>query len=332
MITQNEIKVTDSGNGYVIGELQEGHKVLTYLKPGALVCLFDGVDTLLSTVASKMPTAKRAKSSEKENYGGFNAFNSYAEAMETFRNKPESVVKFEAAELRIKDTSESGTQVDFDVTGDFIDMGRYMEGIPEVMGQMHNGNARNRRVNLMVNLNYSGGTNHKEILARSERVLRLVDALEAGGVRTQVIGIESTECGHTEVILKRHDEPLTISDLAVVTHSEFLRRIIFRINEQSKTWEGGYGSSVNFSHRMTPEIIEGDNNNEMDIVIDANLRGETTQRGFDQLERLLVWEMSKPVPEVSSIKLDTNGIFFNPNGARDDDSIRREGQEVINEK
>ena len=53
---------------------------------------------------------------------------------------------------------------------------------------------------------------------------------------------------------------------------------------------------------------------------------------FDQIERLLVWEMSKPVTEVSSIKLDRNGVWFNPTGSRSEEDIKREGQEVINGK
>lgn len=146
-------------------------------------------------------------------------------------------------------------------------------------------------------------------------------------------GAESSECNHTEVVLKRHDEPLTISDLAVVTHPEFLRRVIFRIIEQSKTFSYGYGSAVMFGQQLTPEVIESGNVNEMDIVIDGNFRdNDTVDESFDQLERLLVWEMSKPVPEVSSIRVDATGLKFNSNGARSDSEIQREGLEVIKDE
>lgn len=331
MISQNDIKVVDSGSGYVIGELPQKHKHLTYMRPSALVVLADGVDNLLNMVAEKMPDAAREKSSASTGRTEFNAFDTYDEALTTFRTEPQKVVSFNPAELTIKDSNEAGSQVEYDVTGDYIDMGRFMEGIPEVMGSMRNGNSRNRRVNITINLNYSAWVNHSAILHRGERILRLVDALEAGGVRTSLVGIESTQCGHTEVILKRHEEPLTISDLAVVTHPEFLRRIVFRINEHSKTWQDGYGSSVAFSDALVPEIIEGDNINELDILVDTNISGiQTINNLFDQLERLLVWEMSKPVPEVSSVKLDSKGIWFNPNGARSESDIRREGQDVIN--
>lgn len=332
MITSDEIKVVDNGNNYTIGEIRETHPHLRYLKRGALVTLFDGVDTALDFVTDKMPEPKRSGSSDNEGNGRFNTFSSYKEAMDIFRNKPEQVVKFDASELRIKDVGESGSEVEFDVTGDYIDMGRYMEGIPEVMGTMHNGNARNRRANIVINLSYSGSTDQSIVLHRSERLLRLIDALEAGGVRSMLTAIESSQTSHLEIVVKQHDEPLTITDLAVVTHPEFLRRPVFRIIEHSKTFEWGYGSSILFSRALTPEIIEGGNNSELDIIIDGNLRSkDSVDKGFDQLEKLLVWEMSKPVTEVSSIKLDDKGIWFNPNGARSESEIKREGMEIINE-
>ena len=336
MIDQQDIKVNNSGAKFTVGELTKDNNKLTYLREGALICNFDGVDTMLDYIKKEMPTAQRGKSSENErddDDGDFNAFRSYKEAMNTFKNQPEKVVKFDPAELRIKDDSESGSIVDYDVVGDYIDMGRFMEGIPEAWGSMRNGNARNRRVNILVNLNQMWNVRHADITHRGERILRLVDALEAGGVRTQIVGIESNECGHTEVILKRHEDPLTISDLAVVSHPEFLRRIIFRVNEHSKTWDYGYGSAVKFSDALShrPELIDSDMNDEMNILVDSNMRGKSSiDETFDQLEKLLIWEMSKPVPEVDAVKVDENGIYFNPNGARDDDEVQREGQAAIN--
>lgn len=331
MLEPHELKQTDKGVGYFIGEIKTQHPHLTYLRPTTIVTLFDGVDTALDFVTEKMPTAKEAKSSISTGRDGFNAFKNYQEALDTFRLHPEKLVTFDPAELRIKDADEVGNTVDYDVTGDYIDMGRYMEGIPESVGTMHQGNARNRRVNIIINLNQWHVIPHGIITHRGERILRLIDALEAGGVRTMLTGIESSECNHTEVIIKQHDEPLTITDLAIVSHPEFLRRIIFRIIEHSKTFGYGYGDALRFGGLLTPEIIEGTNVNELDIVIDSNFSNKASvDKAFDQLERLLVWEMSKPVPEVGSVKLDNKGIYFNPNGARAEADIRREGLEAIN--
>jgi len=330
MINVSDIKVDFKTNGVTVGELGHDDPRFRYLKPGTIVVLADGVGELMDMVGEKMSTPKQDGDSDA-NYGGdFWTFKSFKEAVNIFRNKPESVVKYDPAELSIRDNDESGTQVEYDVTGDFIDMGRFMEGIPEAVGTMRAGNARNRRVNFVINLNQWANVKAKDVIHRGERILRLVDALEAGGVRCQLTGIDSNECAHIEVVIKQHQEPLTITDLAVALHTDFKRRIVFRIDEYSKTWDYGYGSPFVFSQALTPEVLYGGNNNELDIMIGSSLQGVEYIDGlFDKLERLLVWEMNKPVPEVESIKLDKEGIYFSPNGYRAEADIRREGLEAI---
>lgn len=331
MIPQDEQTIVDSGTGYTISEMKTQSKVLPYLKTGAIVTVFEGIDRMLDFITEKMPEAKRGGHSADTGRDSFHTFDTYEEAMDTFRKHPEKVVKFDPAELRVKDVNESGTNVEYDVTGDFIDMGRYMEGIPESVGTMRSGNARNRRVSILLSLAQTARIDKDVIAHRGERILRLIDALETGGIRTQLTGIESSQCSHIEIVLKHHDEPLTITDLAVAIHPDFLRRAIFRVIEHSKTYESGYGSAIVFEHSIKPELVENPNNDELDIIVDGNFRDNTTvDRMFDKLEKLLVWEMSKPVPEVSSVRLKANGLYFNPNGARSESEIRREGLEVIN--
>lgn len=333
MIDPDTIKVRDSGVGYTVGTLiPAADKNFTFIKQGALVVKFDGLDNMLEYVTKNMPHARRGEASANTDRDDFNSFNNYEEALETFRNHPEKVVEFNPAELRIKDESESGQTVDYDVVGDYIDMGRYMEGIPESWGSMRNGNARNRRVNITVNLNQTWNIHHRDVTHRGERILRLVDALEAGGVRTQLTVVEATQCGWSELTIKKHEEPLTISDLAVASHPEFLRRVIFRINEHSDTWDWGYGNSRNFSNVLDdkPQILHADSNDEINIFIDGDMRGDAIDKRFDEAEKLLVWEMSKPQPEVDAIKIANYGLYFSPNGARSDEDIIREGKEAIN--
>lgn len=332
MIDSHEIKVMAQGTGYTVGEMPSQHKDLTYLKQGALVCLFDGLDNMLEYVGMLKPV--KGQESEATGDPDFHTFPTYQETLEVFRQRPESVSKFDPSELRIKDESESGQTVEYDVVGDYIDMGRHMEGIPESWGSMHNGNARNRRVNIIVALSQIWSVDHEDINKRGERILRLVDALEAGGVRTRLTGIESTQCGHTEVTIKRHEEVLTITDLAVLSHSEFLRRILFRVKENSETFHWGYGHARKFAEAVNnkPEILHADNNDEMNILIGSDMNGKSfIDEQFDKLEKLLVWEMSKPVPEVDAVKVDDRGIYFEPNGYRSEEEIRREGLEAINE-
>jgi len=336
MIRQDELTKVDQGSGYFIGEIKTQHPKFQHLERETLVGLFDGLDTMLEFITENMKTPKSStfdSSADRGHDGGFHTFETYDKALDIFRNKPEQVVKFDPSELRIKDESEAGTFVEYDVVGDYIDMGRYMEGIPESWGSMKNGNARNRRVNIIINLSQHAGIDEKDIAHRGERILRLVDALEAGGVRCQLRGIESTACNHVELIFKQHGEPLTISDLAVVAHPEFLRRVLFRFKEHSKTIDWGYGSPRAFVNSIDnhPELLHTDNNDEMTIMVDANMEGiSSIDSTFDKLEKLLQWEMSKPVPEVDAVRVGRFGIHFEPNGNRSEAEIRREGVEAIN--
>lgn len=332
MIQFDNLTEVDKGHGFTIHELDEDrHKQLGYLRRGAMVAKFDGVDIMLDFMQKNMNTPQREGSSNSPGGGGgFHFFRNFEQAMNTFRSKPESLADFDQAELHIKDVAEAGTEVDYDVTGDFIDMGRFMEGIPESVGTMHSGKSRNRRVNITVQLNQGSWVSNRDINHRSERLLRLVDALEHGGVRTMVTAIDSSICGHTEIILKHHADTLTIPDIAVVTHSDFKRRIIFRISEYSKTWDYGYGSPSSLRDNLTPEKLIGELNDEVNIFITGGMEDKSRiDRLFNQLEKLLEWELSKPVPEVSAIKMDMEGVYFEANGSRDENEIRREGREVI---
>lgn len=323
-----EIKEIASGSGYSSGTITKIPDGLNYLSTGELASFFDGVDTALDYITT-LEVRGRGMSEDYE--PGFHTFQTWDEAVDTFRNHPERVVKFDPAELVIKDNSEAGQEVDYDVVGDYIDMGRHMEGIPESWGSMHNGNARNRRVNITVHSNYTGSTSQHIVKHRSERIIRLIDALEAGGVRTQLTVVWSNDCAHTEIIVKKHEETLNIADIAVVTNPDWHRRLQFRLVEHSR--DGfGYGMSNLFTDAVTPEMLEDEQlNSETGIFIGNTLYGiEQIDQRFDQLEKLLVWEMSKPIPEVTSIKVVGRSIDFNPNGARDEAEIIREGQAIIN--
>lgn len=321
---------------YVVGELvPANHPKLNYLRHGALVGKFDGIETFLDYLKEKMPNHgsgdRDSSSTHRSEEPDFYTFETYEQAMEIFRTKPETIAKFDETELRIKDVNETGNTVNYDVVGDYIDMGRYMEGVPESFGSLYDGNARNRRINIIVVLNHVADTKETDINYRSERVLRLVDALEVGGARCMITGISSTECEHVEVTIKRHEESLVINDLAVLAHSEMLRRMMFRFKEHSKTWSWGYGSPYSFSRAVSANDLENDNVNEITVFIDGSMHNQQTiGRKFDQVERLLQWELSKSVPEVTAVKIDNYGVHFADNGSRDAAEIQREGKEVLN--
>lgn len=332
MIDKLNIKVQDSGQGYLVGQRGTASTPLNYLESNALVAFFDSPERLFEYVLKNYPEPRNAGSSDNRGTSGFNKFGSYDEAIDMFTKTPEQIVNFDETELRVKDTGEAGNSVDYQVTGDYIDMGRHMEGVPEQFGTMHRGNARNRRINIIFNISVVNYIKESDALHKAERILRLVDALENGGVRCSIRGIESSECTHTEVTVKHHHEPLTLTDLAIVTHPEFLRRILFRVIEYSETYESGYGFAYALTRAVNPKMLDDGDNSELNVFIDGNLQDKSEiDELFNGLERLLVWEMSKETPEIAAIKLDEGGIFFEAIGSSDDiEIIKREGKEIIN--
>jgi len=57
-----------------------------------------------------------------------------AEAMDMFRNKPRQVRKFKPAEDDLKAKDSIGRDIEFDVTGDYIDVSRFLEATLNVLG------------------------------------------------------------------------------------------------------------------------------------------------------------------------------------------------------
>ncbi len=309
MILDNNILkdsiVTDS---YVVGRANQRTGLL---RENERIMMFNGVRTALDYVAENLDTPKHHGSSEGQSDGhAGNAFSSFGEAMDTFIHKPESIVKYDPTAIYPVEFEEQGNDLEFDVTGDFIDIGRVLEGVPENMGSLHNGNPRSRRVRLVVSLSQGASMRPKEIDHRSERIIRLVDALENANVRTEIIAIDSTTNHHMEVLVKRFDEAMTIEDVAVATHSEFFRRVCFRAAEWSDTWDYHYGSSMVLGQNL--DVIKSQLNDEITIYIDGNLRNGIDP-DFNELEKKLEAELSEMVPQLSLISItDGGGVKIHP--------------------
>lgn len=288
--------VTDS---YVVGKAAKKTRLL---EKGERISIFNGVNTALDYVQEFLPDIGRGSSSNESGNSKFQTFNSFRQAMNAFRHNPTSLVKYDPGEMNPVDFHEQGNHVEYDVTGDFIDIGRVMEGVPENFGQLHNGNPRNRRVRLIVNIGHLHYVHVNDILHRSERIIRLVDMLENANIRTELIGVYSSDNSHTEITIKNFDESLIIEDVAVVTHPDFPRRIMFRISEHSDTHSYGYGSSTTLNNGV--EGFQSQFNDELTVYIEGNIEGEDIDKKFNKLEKDLEEELSEPVPSKSLIRVE----------------------------
>lgn len=291
LIDYNTLKDIERGDGYIFGKFCNKTKTsLKYLENKELCGKFESVDIFLNALTdTSLAKGNYGNSSRKMGKNSFNLFETYVEAMDTFKNNPSKVANFIEKDDKILGGDSAGMGVEYDVTGDFIDMGRYVEGIPETFGNMYNGNPRSKRVNILIPAMVSLGVDHELINKRSERVKRLVDWLETNQVRCAVTVMFTNDNWHCEIVVKKFDEVFNINDIAIATHSEFFRRCQFKFGESSPVLTDGYGTSICFWHNTRLEdIIKQEYNNEFNVVIGGKLMYvDQIERNMDELEEVL---------------------------------------------
>lgn len=139
-------------------------------------------------------------------------------------------------------------QHSYDVTGDYVDVGRHLSGEAECFGveiDSEGGNTFGRVVSIRLNQAVSGSVDPEAIAARGVVVLLAVDLLESCGIRCEVIlskgSISSNYSGSvrnlqvdSNVVVKRAGDPVDLDRLAFwIAHPASFRRFGFRINEQN---------------------------------------------------------------------------------------------------
>lgn len=240
-----------SGNGYWLGKLQQTHHVFEYLRKDCLIANFSSLGSVFHAINDQGWKPARSKNSnDSSDKGSFNVFGNLAEALDTFQSRPHELRTFKEESIRLTAEESIGKEIMFDVVGDYIDIGRFLDGEPECFGVAYQGNPSGLYTTILLNLSAVYHVTAEAMNHRQARVLRLVDWMESQGVRCQIRGFISTACSHIDVTVKNFADAVNMNDLAVSSHSEFLRRVGFLIDEQSDTWESGYGSPRSFSHYM----------------------------------------------------------------------------------
>jgi hypothetical protein len=161
----------------------------------------------------------------------------------------------------------------WDVEGQFIDVGRFLEGEPECCGSEFDGGdtVASRVVSLRINQAVSGSVEADAICARGVTVLCAVDLLESCGIRCEIIlsignistgGAGSVKSGKTvesHVILKRASDPVDLDRLAFwVAHPASFRRFGFRWLEQQGLSPCGSKPHPLANRGADPTIVEVD--------------------------------------------------------------------------
>lgn len=275
------------GHGWHVGQLTAQHPQLRYLRKNALVVQADSPRILMDAMQHELHwKPQQAKSSDREQKAqrGFYALKDLATAFDVFTNRPKEVRKFTAEDIVLKSDESIGNDVTYDVVGDYLDVGRFLEGQPECFGIAYMGNPTGLYVTVYADVGAVCTVDAEVLIRKQARMLRFVDWLEQQGVRCRIVGVVSNEMGHYEVQLKHYGDPVNLNDIAVVFHSDWLRRIIFLAEEQSPTWEHGYGMPDKWSRAMKSGY-RADPADGLTVFISASMINNV-QRVDEQFDRL----------------------------------------------
>lgn len=126
---------------------------------------------------------------------------------------------------------------DWEVTGHFIDVGRYLSGEPEVFGtEFDDGESNAARVaSIRLNSCVSASVSTDAIIARGVTTLVAVDLLESCGIRCEVILSQATKADYVanhNIVVKKPSEPVDVDRLAFwLAHPSAFRRFGFKAME-----------------------------------------------------------------------------------------------------
>lgn len=150
------------------------------------------------------------------------------------------------------------TQVSYDYTGDYVDVGRFLSGEPECFGTVYEGeSSRGPIVRLVANGAVSCGVSTESIFARGAAILAAVDIIEATGRRVELtlaFGAEESwgdPKPNLEVFvpIKSAHQQVDADRLAfALCHASSFRRLGFSIWEQQ-----GYNPACNRPAPVTAE-------------------------------------------------------------------------------
>lgn len=230
-----------------VGKLTKGLDFTSNTRVGASVIQAPSVGSYLSYLRNHCPAPKQGREScgRKSGYKeSFYALESYEEAMDIFVNRPHEIRTFKPEDETLAVPDESGREVFFDVTGDYIDIERAIEGVPEAMGNLSMGNPRSMYATIIINTMAPWYVDQEVLAERGRRLLRLVDWLEHQRIRVQVKLFSGSQCFYNEIEIKRFDQYMDLDNLAIASHVDFFRRMQFRFMEYSPTWQSGYGTAT----------------------------------------------------------------------------------------
>ena len=162
--------------------------------------------------------------------GGWYGTKSLDQAIDLFRNKRHELLPKGFQQKYIKNVNANGIDVEYNVTGDYLDIGRYMSGEPEVFGTNINGDLTGKVVSVYINASVSASYDADDVILGAEKLAEVINALYVSGARVSTTFMSAEETQWIEVKLNEFGDPLNPVDLVAVASPSFIRRLCFAVN------------------------------------------------------------------------------------------------------
>lgn len=151
-------------------------------------------------------------------------------AIDLFRNNRSELLPKGFKQHKINNVHSLGTDVEFNVTGDYLDMGRYMSGEPEVFGTNINGDLTGKVVHVYINASVTACWDADAVMWGAEKLAEVINALYVSGAKVSTTFMSAEETQWIEVKLNDFGDPIDPVDLIAVASPAFIRRLCFAIN------------------------------------------------------------------------------------------------------
>jgi hypothetical protein len=216
-----------------------------------------------------------SKCSQTIGESGFHGTETFAEAVEQSKKGwPAGVAKLSKVRATLdhlveKAIAVKGKNLRWDVTGDFLDVGRYLAGEPECNGEFRDedeGQLQTRVVRLVANVSAMGGVNSKSIFSAGAALYAAVDILESLGHRVELwLGSGSERDSkrlQVYVLIKDASQQFDPDRLAFFLCSNAsLRRLFFSVEEDLGFPPNGTSTTPLVADKdmvVTPEVNQWD--------------------------------------------------------------------------
>lgn len=223
-------------------------------KPGVRYVWFNSVQDILDCIKEGQLSHWSNLPWRKDAYGDWAGARSMEEALEYLQyGWPEvaEAIFLEDAALALNREIESEFEPIKDVTGGAVNIGAYVQGLPEDMINFRVETRHKKTVKVLFNICASGTTGKSQIIQRGHTVTSICDYLERSGYRVR-IDVADTAYGwgsgksHWTLAFcaKDFNQPLDFGRIGYMLGSPaMLRRIFFGVEASSKSWGRDFGGT-----------------------------------------------------------------------------------------